>query len=109
MCRLGDSIACSKVVVSDMRRRYGLVVLVAVVSGVVLALVSGFYQQNLSDRLGVSVMGYGLPLSWYTTSWVVYPTSPVLSSYSWDSFALDVAFWSFIVFTIIMIALTLVT
>ena len=82
-----------------------MVVFVAVVSGVVLTLVSGLYQRDLSGKLGVSVVGYGLPLSWYTTSWVVYPTSPVLSSCSWQSFLLDTAFWTLVVFAIIMVAL----
>lgn len=84
-----------------------MVVFVSVVSGVVLTLVSGFCQRNLSDRIGVSVVGYGLPLSWYTMSWVVYPTSPVLSSYVWQSFAIDTTFWAITAFAIIMAVLTL--
>ena len=81
-----------------------LVVFVSVVFGVVLSLVSGFYGRDVSGGLGVSVVGYGLPLSWYTTSWVVYPTSPVVSSYSLQSFILDTAFWTIITLATILTA-----
>jgi len=40
--------------------------------GFVATLVSGLYEQNLS-ALGVSKIGYGFPLSWNGTSWIVYP------------------------------------
>ena len=102
-----ETLVLIEVVVSLVRWWFGLVVFVSVVCGVVLTLVSGFCQRNLSDRIGVSVVGYGLPLSWYTTSWVVYPTSPVLSSYVWQSFAIDTTFWAITAFAIIMAVLTL--
>jgi hypothetical protein len=71
--------------------------------GSISTLISGFYEQNLSDRVGVSITGYGFPLSWYRESWIVYPTMPVVYSLHWECFALDIAFWSLIATLLIVI------
>lgn len=78
------------------RVRSALFILLIIVFGSVATLISGFYKQNLSDRVGVSITGYGFPLSWYRKSSVVHPIMPVVYSFHWECFALDIAFWSLI-------------
>jgi len=79
------------------RTRSALVILVIVATGSISTLISGFYKQNLSDRLGVSITGYGFPFSWYRESWIVFPIMPTVYSFHWECFALDIAFWSLII------------
>jgi hypothetical protein len=79
-----------------MRRKLVLIVLVILSSGPIVTLISGFYKQNLSIP-GQSITGYGFPLSWQRESYIVYPGSPTTYSFSWESFALDTAFWSLII------------
>lgn len=79
-----------------MRRKLVLIVLVILSSGSIVTLISGFYKQNLSIP-GQSITGYGFPLSWHRESYIVYPGSPTTYSFSWESFALDTAFWSMII------------
>ena len=74
-----------------------LIIIIILASGSIATLISGFYKQNLSRRLGVSITGYGFPLSWYRESWIVYPTMPVVHSFHWECFGLDIAFWSLII------------
>jgi len=87
-----------------MSRRFVLIILVIVVSGFIATLISGLYEQDLSQALGVSITGYGFPLSWYKESQIVYPGSPTTYSISWESFALDIAFWSLIATLLAVIA-----
>jgi len=79
-----------------MKRKHVLIVLVILSSGSIATLISGFYKQDLS-LLGQSITGYGFPLSWYRESYIVYPDSSTTYSFSWESFALDTAFWSLII------------
>jgi len=79
-----------------MKRKHVLIVLVILSSGSIATLISGFYKQDLSLP-GQSITGYGFPLSWYRESYIVYPSSPTTYSFSWQSFALDTAFWSLII------------
>lgn len=86
-----------------MNRELVLIILVILASGSIATLVSGLYKQNLSHRLGVSITGYGFPLSWYRESHTVYPGSPIVYSFSWEFFALDTAFWSLIISVLIAV------
>lgn len=79
-----------------MRRKLVLIVLVILSSGFIATLISGSYKQDLS-LLGQSITGYGFPFSWYRESYIVYPGSPTTYSFSWEYFALDIAFWSLII------------
>ncbi len=79
-----------------MRRKHVLIVLVILSIGSITTLISGFYKQDLSLP-GQSITGYGFPLSWYRESYIVYPNSPTTYSFSWETFALNLAFWSLIV------------
>jgi len=78
-----------------MRRKLVLIVSAILSAGCIATLISGFYKQDLSI-LGQSITGYGFPLSWYRESYTVYPGSLTTCSFSWESFALDIAFWSLI-------------
>ncbi len=80
-------------------------ILMIIVVGFISTVVSGVYKQNLSDRVGVSVTGYGFPLSWYRESWIVFPIMPTPKVYSlhWECFALDIAFWSLITSLLVVI------
>lgn len=71
------------------------IALIILVSGLIATLISGLYAQDLS-RIGVSVTGYGLPLSWLRKVAIVYPDSPSHYSFSFESFVLDILFWSLI-------------
>lgn len=74
-----------------------LILLANLAFGSFATLISGLCKQNLSQRLGVSITGYGFPLSWYIESYTVYPNSPIVYSFSWESFVLDILIWSVIV------------
>ena len=78
-----------------MSRELVLIILVILVSGPVATLISGLYTQDLS-LIGVSVTGYGLPLSWLRKATIVYPGSPTRYSLSVESLLLDILFWSLI-------------
>ena len=56
-----------------MSRNIALLILASLTLGSVAALISGLYTQDLSYGLGVSVTGYGLPLSWVRKSTTIYP------------------------------------
>ena len=79
-----------------MRRKPVLIVFTILSAGSIATLISGFYKQDLSLP-GKSITGYGFPLSWYRESYIVYPSSSTTYSFSWESFALDTAFWSLII------------
>jgi len=78
-------------------RKLVLTILAILASGFVVALISGLYRQELSIP-GRTNIGYGFPLSWHGESGtVVYPEMPTVGWFSWESFALDIAFWSMII------------
>jgi len=86
-----------------MSRKPVSIILIILVSGSVATLISGFHKQDLS-LIGQSIFGYGFPLSWYRESWTVYPDSPVVYSFSWESFALNIAFWSLVITIPVVVA-----
>lgn len=86
-----------------MRRKLVLIALAILSAGSIATLISGFYKQDLS-LLGQSITGYGFPLSWYRESYIVYPGSPTTYSFSWESFTLDIAFWSLIITVPVVVA-----
>jgi len=65
--------------------------------GIIATLISGFYKQILSHGIGVSIVDYGFPFSWYKESWIVYPAMLVVSSYCLECFVLDTIFWSLMI------------
>ena len=72
-----------------------LIVLAIIAFGSIATLVSWFYKQDLSV-IGMSRVGYGFPFSWYMESQIVYPGTPIVTSFSWEHFALNSLFWSLI-------------
>ena len=80
-----------------MNRKTVLLALGIVAFGSIATLVSGLFRQDLSHRIGVSVVGYGFPSSWYKETWIAHPIMPVVSSYCWECFALDIVFWSLVI------------
>lgn len=78
------------------RIKSALIILMIIAFGSIATLISGFYRQNLSNVVGVSVIGYGLPLSWYRVSWIVHPLMPAIHSFHWECFILDIVFWSLV-------------
>ena len=87
-----------------MRRKLVLIVSAILSAGCIATLISGFHKQDLS-LLGQSITGYCFPLSWHKESYIVYPGSPTTYSFSWESFALDNAFWSLIIAVPVAVAL----
>lgn len=87
-----------------MSRKLVFIILVILACGSVATLVSGLYKQNLTYGEGASITGYGFPSSWYRKTVIVYPGNPTLYSFSWESFALDIAFWSLIIAVPVVVA-----
>jgi len=85
------------------RIRSALVILCVIAIGSISTLISGLHRQNLSDRVGVSITGYGFPSSWYRESRISFPIMPTVYSFHWECFALDIAFWSLIATLLIVI------
>jgi hypothetical protein len=80
-----------------MSRNIALLILASLTLGSVAALISGLYTQDLSYGLGVSVTGYGLPLSWVRKSTTIYPGEPTRYEFCLQSLLLDISFWSLII------------
>ena len=74
-------------------------VLIIIVCGMVLALVSVLYSQNMTVGLGAKITGYGLPWLWLEKVTTIVPGNP--ESYSLYGSGLnllaDTAFWIIIV------------
>jgi len=76
------------------RIKSALIILMIIAFGSISTLISGFYRQDIS-LLGATRIGYGFPLIWHGYSQaVVYPEPPIYYFFSWESFVLDIAFWS---------------
>jgi len=80
----------------SLSRKFVLFVLIILVSGSIATLISGLYKKDLSQALGVSITGYGFPLSWYKKIVIVYPGEPTHYGFSLKHFMLDISFWSLI-------------
>jgi hypothetical protein len=55
-------------------------ILLVIVSGVIVALLSALYSQDMTVGLGASITGYGLPLLWLETVTVIVPGEPTTYS-----------------------------
>jgi hypothetical protein len=80
-----------------MSRNFVLFIIMVLACGSVVTLISGLYPQDLSYGLGVSVTGYGLPLSWLKKSTIIYTGDAARYGFYLESFLLDMSFWSLIV------------
>ena len=85
------------------RIKSALIILMIIAVGSISTLISGFYKQDIS-LLGMTRIGYGFPLIWHGYSQaVVYPEPPIYYFFSWESFVLDIAFWSLTISAIIVV------
>jgi len=80
-----------------MSRNFVLFILLVLACGSIATLISGLYTQDLSYGLGVSVTGYGLPLSWLKKSTIIYTGEPTRYGFYLEAFLLDISFWSLII------------
>ena len=88
----------------NMNRELLLIVLVILASGSTVTLILGLYRQEQSIP-GRTNIGYGFPLNWHGESGpVAYPEIPTVGWFSWESFILDIAFWSLIVSVLTAVA-----
>ena len=85
------------------RIKSALIILMVIAFGSIVTLISGLYKQNLSQRVGVSITGYGFPFSWYRESRISFPIMPIVYSFHWECFTLDIAFWSLTISAIIVV------
>lgn len=74
-------------------------VLLLPVCGLILALVSALYSQNMTVGLGAKITGYGLPWLWLEKVTTIVPGSPETFSLYGSGLNLlgDIVFWSIIV------------
>ncbi|MDG6222914.1 MAG: hypothetical protein QCH99_06605 [Candidatus Bathyarchaeota archaeon] len=74
-------------------------VLLMLVGGVILALMSALYSQDMTVGLGATITGYGLPWLWLEKVTTIVPGSPETFSLYGSGLNLlgDIAFWSIIV------------
>ena len=80
-----------------MSRNITLLILAALAFGSIATLISGLCSQDLTYGLGVSVTGYGLPLSWLKKSTTIYPGELTRYEFYAQSLLLDISFWSLII------------
>ena len=74
-------------------------VLVIIVCGIVLALISVLYSQDMTVGLGATITGYGLPWLWLEKVTTIVPGTPETYSLYGSGLNLlaDIAFWTIIV------------
>jgi hypothetical protein len=74
-------------------------ILLLIVCGIIIALVSALYSQDMTVGVGASITGYGLPALWLKKVTYIVPGTP--DEYSlYDSglwLLLDIVFWIIIV------------
>jgi ribose/xylose/arabinose/galactoside ABC-type transport system permease subunit len=74
-------------------------ILLLIVCGIVIALVSALYSQDMTVGLGASITGYGLPMLWLKKVTYIVPGTPdEYSLYGSGLYLLvDIVFWAIIV------------
>ena len=75
------------------------IILLLIVCGVIIALLSALYSQDMTVGLGASITGYGLPWLWLEKVAIVVPGNPETFSLYNSGLNLlgDIAFWTMIV------------
>ena len=77
-------------------------ILLLIICGIIIALVSALYSQDMTVGLGASITGYGLPMLWLKKVTYIVPGTP-------DEYSLyDSGLWLLadIIFWIIIVAIT---
>jgi len=74
-------------------------ILLLIVCGIIIALLSALYSQDMTVGLGASITGYGLPLLWLKKVTYIIPGTPdEYSLYGSGLYLLaDIVFWIIIV------------
>ena len=74
-------------------------ILLLIVCGIVIALVSAVYAQDMTVGLGATITGYGLPMLWLKKVTYIVPGTPEeYSLYGSGLYLLaDIVFWIIIV------------
>jgi hypothetical protein len=82
-------------------------ILLLIICGIIIALLTGVYSQDMTVGLGASITGYGLPWLWLKKVTIVVPGSlEEFSLYDSGLYLLaDIIFWTVIV-TIIYVVYT---
>lgn len=80
-------------------------ILLVIICGIVIALLSALYSQDMTVGLGASITGYGLPLLWLKKVTVIVPGTPdTYSLYGSGLYLLaDIVFWIIIAAIIFLI------
>ena len=80
-------------------------IILLIICGIVLALLSALYSQDMSVGLGASITGYGLPWAWLKSETIIVPGAPnELSLYDSGLYLLaDIVVWTIIVTAIYLI------
>lgn len=80
-------------------------ILMLIICGVVIALLSVIYSQDMTVGLGATITGYGLPLLWLKKVTLIVPGTP--DEYSLYNYGLplltNIVFWTIIVATIYVV------
>ena len=80
-------------------------ILILITCGIILALLSALYSQDMTVGLGASITGYGLPKLWLEKVTYIVPGTP-------DKYALyDSGIWLLVdvLFWIVIVAITYIT
>lgn len=84
-------------------------ILMVIVCGIIVALLSTLYSQDMTVGLGATIIGYGLPLPWLEKVTVIVPGEP--ENYSLYNYGLsllaDILFWTLIVAVIYVVYMQL--
>ena len=66
------------------------------VLGIILSFISTIYTQDLTEGVGATIIGYGLPLPWLERITIVVPDSTSSYSLYWNGIGLlaDICFWT---------------
>ena len=74
------------------------IILLLVVCGIVVALLSALYSQDMTVGLGATITGYGLPLLWLEKVTGIVPGNPETYSLYGSGLNLlaDIVFWTII-------------
>lgn len=82
-------------------------ILLLIICGIIIALLTAMYSQDMTVGFGASITGYGLPWLWLKKVTIVVPGSPEeFSLYDSGLYLLaDIIFWTVIV-TIIYVVYT---
>ena len=74
-------------------------ILLLIIFGIIIALLTAVYSQDMTVGLGATITGYGLPWLWLKKVTIIVPGTPdEFSLYAYGLYLLaDIIFWTVIV------------